>query len=109
MVVGALGSSREMEPPPGFASTLMHPPMPRGLPLLAAPNGAPPPFSRPRARRQSTAPSAARFPATASVPYQPTGAPAPPPPGLECGLLEDMSAPVRGLLLSRGRFYTTPS
>lgn len=51
MAAGAEGSSREMEPPPGFASTPMHAPMPWGQPRSAAPNAAMPPFSGPRARR----------------------------------------------------------
>nr|XP_051221096.1 protein transport protein sec31-like [Lolium perenne] len=87
MAAGAPGSSREMELPPGFASTPMHPPMTWGKPRRPAPNGvprfAPPPFSRPRARRQPTATSAARFLTAATATYQPTCSPAlpPPPPG----------------------------
>jgi hypothetical protein len=48
MEAGALGSSREMKPPQGFASTPMHAPMSWGMPLPAITNGAlhiaPPPF-----------------------------------------------------------------
>nr|XP_051196787.1 U1 small nuclear ribonucleoprotein C-like [Lolium perenne] len=64
VAAGALGSSREMDPLLGFASTPMHAPMPWGMPRPAAPNGAPrvapPPFGRPRARRHPTSPSAPR-------------------------------------------------
>jgi hypothetical protein len=88
MPTGAPSSSREMEPPPGFASTQMHMPMLCGMPRLDAPNCAPrvtpPPWiSRPRARRQPTAPSAPHFSTAAPAPYQTTNAPAlpPPPPG----------------------------
>nr|XP_051212641.1 uncharacterized protein LOC127330482 [Lolium perenne] len=90
MATGARGSSRKMEPPPGFTSTPMHPPMPWGMPRTPAPNGAPhfapPPFSRSRARRQPTAPSAPRFPTAATTTYQTTGAPAPPSPPPGCGV-----------------------
>jgi hypothetical protein len=49
MAVGATGSSREMEPPPGFASTPIDALMPWGQPRPAAPNGAPPVAPRPSA------------------------------------------------------------
>jgi hypothetical protein len=87
MAVGAPGSSREMEPPPRFASTPMHPLMPWGQPRSTALNGAPrfapPSFGQPRARRQPLAPSVPHFPTAAPAPYHPTDAPAspPPPPG----------------------------
>jgi hypothetical protein len=81
MAAGAPGSSREMEPPPGFTSTPMHQPMPWGMPWPAAPNGAALPlFSRPRAHRHPTTPSVPRFQTAAPTTYLSTGAPAPPPP-----------------------------
>ncbi|KAK1627629.1 hypothetical protein QYE76_001944 [Lolium multiflorum] len=85
MAAAAPGSSREMDPPPGFASTPMHALMPWGMPRSPAPNGAPPiapppGFSRPCVRRQPTTPSALRFLTVAPAPSLRTYAPAPPPP-----------------------------
>jgi hypothetical protein len=78
------GSNREMEPPPGFASTPMHAFMPRGQPRPATPNGAPQvvlsPFGRPCAHLQPSAPSAPRLLTAAPTPWKLTAAPAPPPP-----------------------------
>jgi hypothetical protein len=78
MAVGAAGSSREMEPQPGFASTSMHAPMPWGQPCPAAPNSTPPVapllVGRHRHRLQPFAPSVPRLSTTASTPCHPTAA-----------------------------------